>query len=106
MPVARLWRMPFGKHKGKTLENVPPDYLDWAMKQTECRPQFVIFQAKISEYREWFAARCRKCPLFLAATQESSVRYNESLGKLAVRQHPPIKIVRRPPRRIFTLDED
>jgi exodeoxyribonuclease X len=28
-------RLPFGKHKGKPLAEVPPDYLDWMLKQSD-----------------------------------------------------------------------
>jgi len=29
--VATIQRMPFGKHKGKLLSEVPPDYIDWLL---------------------------------------------------------------------------
>lgn len=29
----KKFAMPFGKHKGKPLEEVPLDYLDWALRE-------------------------------------------------------------------------
>jgi len=31
--VATLQRMPFGKHQGKLLSDVPPDYIDWLLSR-------------------------------------------------------------------------
>jgi uncharacterized protein (DUF3820 family) len=30
--------MPFGKHKGEKLEDVPTDYLEWALENCDLRP--------------------------------------------------------------------
>jgi exodeoxyribonuclease X len=31
--AAAIQRMPFGKHKGKLLTDVPPDYIDWLLRR-------------------------------------------------------------------------
>jgi uncharacterized protein (DUF3820 family) len=30
--------MPFGKWKGEKLEDIPPDYLEWALENCDLRP--------------------------------------------------------------------
>jgi uncharacterized protein (DUF3820 family) len=30
--------MPFGKHKGEKLEDVPVDYIEWALENCDLRP--------------------------------------------------------------------
>jgi hypothetical protein len=30
LKCAKTWTMPFGKHRGKTIDQIPNDYLDWA----------------------------------------------------------------------------
>jgi len=34
------WRMPFGKHKGRPLSDVPTDYLCWLLDECDLRPGF------------------------------------------------------------------
>lgn len=34
------WEMPFGKHEGAALEDVPASYLLWLIEQNEC-PQMI-----------------------------------------------------------------
>jgi hypothetical protein len=42
------WTFPFGKHKGKTLDQVPDDYLDWVLAQDG---KFEDVKARIAEHR-------------------------------------------------------
>jgi hypothetical protein len=34
-------KMPFGKYKGKTLDQIPPDYLDWVLREAESASPFL-----------------------------------------------------------------
>lgn len=38
--------MPFGKHKGEKLANVPPDYLLWIFENNKCTPEVAKYIAE------------------------------------------------------------
>ena len=37
--------MPFGKHKGQKMANVPPDYLIWIYENNKCTPDVAKYIA-------------------------------------------------------------
>jgi hypothetical protein len=39
MDDASAYRMPFGQHKGRTIEQLPDDYLDWLHGLGDLRPR-------------------------------------------------------------------
>ena len=45
--------MPFGKHKGQRLGDVPDDYLIWFLRQDWCEkyPRLVDYAQCVSEYK-------------------------------------------------------
>ena len=46
----RLPVIPFGKHRNEKWAELPPDYLDWLVKQTDIDPD-VLWNAKIEQAR-------------------------------------------------------
>ena len=38
--------MPYGKHKGQKMANVPPDYLIWLFENNKCTPEVAKYIAK------------------------------------------------------------
>lgn len=45
-------RMPFGKHKGTSIENVPDGYLDWLLSLDDLRPPLKDWVAEEAQIRE------------------------------------------------------
>jgi uncharacterized protein (DUF3820 family) len=37
--------MPYGKHKGQKMANVPPDYLIWIFENSRCTPELAKYIA-------------------------------------------------------------
>jgi hypothetical protein len=51
------YQVPFGKHKGKTLADCPPDYLEWVVNEmSPFGDEGVAFQKKAEEYLSLAAA--------------------------------------------------
>lgn len=51
--------MPFGKYKGRKMEDVPADYLLW-LRDQKCRNQ------EVSDYiEENLSALCKECPDYI-----------------------------------------
>ena len=38
--------MPYGKHKGQKMANVPPDYLIWLFENNKCTPEVAKYIAE------------------------------------------------------------
>lgn len=38
--------MPYGKHKGQKMANVPPDYLLWLFENNKCTPEVAKYIAE------------------------------------------------------------
>jgi len=47
---AQAFRMPFGKHEGKLLEEIPRDYLNWCLR--ELKPNYIT--RVIQTYLDFF----------------------------------------------------
>ena len=38
--------MPYGKHKGQKMANIPPDYLLWLFENNKCTPEVAKYVAE------------------------------------------------------------
>ena len=38
--------MPYGKHKGQKMANIPPDYLIWLFENNKCTPEVAKYIAE------------------------------------------------------------
>lgn len=46
------YKMPFGKHKGLTLDKVPPKYLNWLMRELSQSPSNDRIKAEIKQFKK------------------------------------------------------
>jgi hypothetical protein len=55
--------MPFGRHRGEPLEDVPSDYLDWLLRVCTLQPPLRrAVQDEVARRRQWGGRRRREEP--------------------------------------------
>jgi uncharacterized protein (DUF3820 family) len=53
-------KMPFGKYKGEPVEDIPADYLEWALENCDLRPALQVeMEAQLAMKRGEGASRGR-----------------------------------------------
>lgn len=74
-------KMPFGKHKGKPLEKVPRDYLEWLVGTVEDQPDLVAAAKRVLNHEDKKAKAAKPETDSASAESVENLQFENSLLK-------------------------